>query len=209
MKNTLASIVVGLALSAAPALASAQGFEVTIAPPALRTEVQPPQPGPGFVWTPGYWNWNGAQHVWVNGQWAMPQQPGATYVPPRWERGRRGYRFEPGRWNAPRGSVVGVVQPGQPVQPTVIPPVAPQGVVVVNPGAPVYATQAPPRPRFERRPRLMPGQVWVAGSWSWNGSQYVWNAGHVEAVPQGRRGWQQPQWQRQGGRWQYRPGQWR
>lgn len=50
----------------APGPAAAQvafGVSVNVMPPALPAYAQPPLPGPGYIWTPGYWGWaNGAYH---------------------------------------------------------------------------------------------------------------------------------------------------
>jgi hypothetical protein len=32
------------------------------------------------VWTPGYWRWNGRDHVWIAGTWQIP--PSAQH---RWQ----------------------------------------------------------------------------------------------------------------------------
>jgi len=45
---------------------------VGIAPPAPEVEVVGVAPHPGWVWQPGYWNWQGDRHVWVNGAWVEP-----------------------------------------------------------------------------------------------------------------------------------------
>ena len=33
------------------------GISVSLAPPPLPIYEQPPIPGPGYIWTPGYWAW--------------------------------------------------------------------------------------------------------------------------------------------------------
>src|SRR2546425_7035804 len=38
---------------------AAREVVVTQAPPAVRVESQTVIPGPGYVWTPGYWRWTG------------------------------------------------------------------------------------------------------------------------------------------------------
>ena len=55
-------------------------------------------PGPGFVWTDGYWNWNGARYVWTPGRWMRPPRRRAVWVPAHWARRRRGWVLVPGRW---------------------------------------------------------------------------------------------------------------
>ncbi len=32
----------------------------------------PPCPGPGYIWTDGYWSQTDRRSVWVNGYWAAP-----------------------------------------------------------------------------------------------------------------------------------------
>jgi hypothetical protein len=49
-----------------PAQSVAQvGVSVNIAPPELPTYEQPICPGDGYIWTPGYWAWDG--EYWVLG----------------------------------------------------------------------------------------------------------------------------------------------
>src|SRR5574337_427311 len=51
------SILLAAAMLAAPVEAPAQvsvGVSVAFGPPALPVYVQPPWPGPGFIWVPGY-----------------------------------------------------------------------------------------------------------------------------------------------------------
>ena len=54
-----------------------------------------------------------------------------------------------------------------------------------------------------------PGQVWIAGYWTWNGTQHVWTPGHVEAAPRRGARWSQPRWMRRGRTWVFTPGAWR
>jgi hypothetical protein len=69
---------------------------VWIAPPRLRVVVVP-APRPGWIWSPGYWNWSGAAYVWTDGVW-LPARPGFSYVPAHWDRFAGGWRFIPGGW---------------------------------------------------------------------------------------------------------------
>lgn len=66
----------------APMPASAQvdvNLVIGTAPPPLRYESLPP-PRHGYVWAPGYWNWNGHRHVWVSGHWLV-ERPGLLLCP--------------------------------------------------------------------------------------------------------------------------------
>jgi hypothetical protein len=71
------------------------GIDVRLAPPPPRYERIVVRPG--YVWTPGYWRWNGRRHVWVAG-YAVPVRRGYVYAPPRWYRHGPHWRFRAGYW---------------------------------------------------------------------------------------------------------------
>lgn len=72
---------------------------VGIAPPVPAVVEAPiPEPGAGYVWTPGYYVWNGVMYVWVPGVWVRAPWPGARWIPPRWKRHRGGWVFVEGHW---------------------------------------------------------------------------------------------------------------
>lgn len=84
------------AVHAAPA--QARGYvdvSVRVAPPPLRYERV--QVRRGYVWAPGYWRWNGRQHVWMGGHYVRVR-PGYVYVAPRWHRHGPGWRLNDGYW---------------------------------------------------------------------------------------------------------------
>ena len=65
------------------------------APPPPPTVVYiPPEPGPEYVWVPGYWNPVGPRFVWHVGFWARPPYVGAYWVAPRYYE----HRYYPGYW---------------------------------------------------------------------------------------------------------------
>jgi YXWGXW repeat-containing protein len=68
---------------------------VTQRPPRNFDEVRPGRPFRGAVWIPGFWYWNGGQHLWVAGRWSAPRQ-GYAWTPDRWQRDNR--RGHDGRW---------------------------------------------------------------------------------------------------------------
>ena len=55
-------------------------------------------PGPGWVWTEGYYDWVRGSWVWRPGRWARPPYPGYVWRSPTYERYRDGYRVHRGRW---------------------------------------------------------------------------------------------------------------
>ena len=68
-------------------------------PPPPRYAVVGVAPGPGFVWTEGFWDWRGGSYVWVAGRWMRPPQPRAVWVAGTWvERPHRGWEFRRGHW---------------------------------------------------------------------------------------------------------------
>ena len=74
-------------------------YVVRYGPPAPRYAVVGVAPGPGFVWTDGFWDWRGGSYVWVSGRWTRPPRPRAVWVPGNWvERPHRGWEFHRGHW---------------------------------------------------------------------------------------------------------------
>ena len=86
-----------LTLAAVPGAARV-GVVVGVAPPVPAAETVPPPPGPGYVWQPGYWAWNGAQYVWVPGTYVVAPYPGAVWVGGRWVHDGSGWVWVGGRW---------------------------------------------------------------------------------------------------------------
>src|SRR5579863_7232683 len=87
-------------LTAMSAESSAQvAISVTIAPPILPIYTQPPLPGPGYVWVPGYWAWGGPDgYYWVPGTWVLPPSVGVLWTPGYWGWSDGDYRWNGGYW---------------------------------------------------------------------------------------------------------------
>ena len=66
------------------------------APPPLRFE-SVPAPRDGFIWAPGYWNWDGSRHVWSGGHWERVRR-GEDYVRPEWRQENGKWRLVQGGW---------------------------------------------------------------------------------------------------------------
>ena len=73
------------------------GVSVNIAPPELPVYEQPICPGDGYIWTPGYWAWDG-EYYWVPGTWVLAPQPGYLWTPGYWGWGGAGFIFNEGYW---------------------------------------------------------------------------------------------------------------
>ena len=91
-----ASGVAALVL-AAPAHAQV-GVYIGTPPPALRYEARPPLPGPGYVWTDGFYEPYGGAYRWHAGYWQRPPYAGAYWVHPHYDHYDRGWGYHEGYW---------------------------------------------------------------------------------------------------------------
>jgi hypothetical protein len=98
LKRTL--LAMGFAMGAMVAMAPAPALaDITVrfGPPPIRHEVVPMVTS-GYVWVPGYWNFNGHRYVWVRGHRERARH-GRRWVAPRWHEDRGRWRQERGRWD--------------------------------------------------------------------------------------------------------------
>jgi hypothetical protein len=99
--------LIAATLLALPVASQAGVFvSVTIAPPALPVYVQPPMPAPGYMWTPGYWAWDGS-YYWVPGTWVMAPV-GLLWTPGYWGWANGVYAWNAGYWGPHVGFYGGV-----------------------------------------------------------------------------------------------------
>lgn len=98
-------------VSALPSTGHAQvslSIGVNLAPPALPVYQQPICPGPGFLWTPGYWAYGSHGYYWVAGAWVRPPAPGLLWTPAYWGWEGGHYRFHRGYWGPHVGFYGGI-----------------------------------------------------------------------------------------------------
>jgi hypothetical protein len=93
----------GAAASAVPTVGVAQasiGVSVGFGPPALPIYDQPPIPGYGFIWTPGFWAWDNGfgDYYWVPGAWVQPPRVGLLWTPGYWGWNNGAFIFNQGYW---------------------------------------------------------------------------------------------------------------
>jgi hypothetical protein len=81
---------------------------VTIAPPVLPVYDQPPCPGDGYIWTPGYWAYGPDGYYWVPGTWATPPTVGLLWTPGYWGWHEGVYLWNAGYWGPHVGFYGGV-----------------------------------------------------------------------------------------------------
>ena len=97
IRNVLLCGLMALGSIAMPALAQINiNIDIGVAPPAPRYEVVP-APRSGYIWAPGYWQWEGQRHVWAAGRW-QEARPGSYWVADSWEPNNGRHHFRPGRW---------------------------------------------------------------------------------------------------------------
>ncbi len=97
--------------AAAPAAAQfAVDIRVNFAPPPLPVYLQPPLPGPDFIWTPGFWAWDAGvgDYYWVPGTWVRAPRPGYLWTPAWWGWDNGVYLFHRGYWGQHVGFYGGV-----------------------------------------------------------------------------------------------------
>ncbi len=102
------ALLVPIVPSASQAAVSV-GISVGFAPPALPVYDQPPIPGDGYVWMPGYWAWSpDGGYYWVPGTWVLPPGVGLYWTPPWWGWNGAVYVFHAGYWGPSVGYYGGI-----------------------------------------------------------------------------------------------------
>src|ERR1700756_822928 len=92
-----------------PALAQVSlRVSVRIGPPALPVYEQPPCPGDGFIWIPGYWAWGPDGYFWVPGTWVIAPRVGYLWTPGYWGWADGLYIWHAGYWGPHIGFYGGI-----------------------------------------------------------------------------------------------------
>ncbi len=110
--TTLILVLLAAGFLAAPAPSRASiaiGISVGVAPPPIPVYTQPVCPGPGYMWTPGYWNYDPVQgYYWVPGTWIMPPAAGLLWTPGYWGWSGAAFIFHAGYWGPHVGFYGGI-----------------------------------------------------------------------------------------------------
>ena len=110
--SKLLALLPVLLLCGAPTLSQAQvdvSFNVNVAPPELPVEYdQPALPDDGYIWTPGYWAWDGMDYYWVPGTWVLPPASDMLWTPGYWGWRDGFYGWNQGYWGPEVGYYGGV-----------------------------------------------------------------------------------------------------
>jgi hypothetical protein len=83
-------------------------LNIGVPPPELPVYVQPPIPGDGYIWTPGYWAYGDAGYFWVPGTWVLAPEPGYLWTPGYWGFENGYYGWHEGYWGPHIGYYGGV-----------------------------------------------------------------------------------------------------
>ena len=86
----------------------AVGISVHVGPPALPVYAQPPCPGDGYLWTPGYWAYGPVGYYWVPGVWVTPPRVGVLWTPGYWGFAGGLYGWHAGYWGPHVGFYGGI-----------------------------------------------------------------------------------------------------
>ncbi len=85
------------------------GISVSFGPPALPVYEQPLCPEDGYIWTPGYWNYDQDDgYYWVPGTWVEAPEPGYLWTPGWWGWGGSAFFFHEGYWGPHVGFYGGI-----------------------------------------------------------------------------------------------------
>lgn len=105
------TVLLAIAMLAVPTTSSAQ-IRITVAfgPPALPVYEQPICPGDGYIWTPGYWAWDGDfdDYYWIPGTWVLAPEVGFLWTPPWWGWSDGVFLFHEGYWGPHVGFYGGI-----------------------------------------------------------------------------------------------------
>jgi WXXGXW repeat (2 copies) len=100
MRSFIKAAVLGATLLVSTEVFATQiSIRIGPPPPPRVVEVVPANPGPSYIWVPGYWYPQGRHYRWHEGYWTLAPYPGAYWVVPRYEGGE----YFPGFWEGSRG----------------------------------------------------------------------------------------------------------
>ncbi len=110
VKHWIYGIPFLLMLAVAAPVPAQVTVSVNIAPPELPVYDQPPIPGDGYIWTPGYWAWSDddQDYYWVPGTWVESPEVGYLWTPGYWGVDGGAFLWHAGYWGPQIGFYGGV-----------------------------------------------------------------------------------------------------
>ena len=105
----LFAIAVFAVPTASQAATISVAISVGIAPPPIPVYTQPVCPGPGYMWTPGFWAYDPVDgYFWVPGTWVVVPAPGLYWTPGYWGWGGAAFLWHTGYWGPHVGFYGGI-----------------------------------------------------------------------------------------------------
>ena len=102
-------VLAAVAMAPTPSSAAQLSVSIRIGPPPLPVYDQPLCPGPGYIWTPGYWAYDPVDgYYWVPGTWVMAPAPGLLWTPGYWGWSDGFYAWHAGYWGPHVGFYGGI-----------------------------------------------------------------------------------------------------
>lgn len=98
MKSLVGCVLLMAALGTGCITTTRGRLYVRVGPPPVVVESRGVAPGPGYVWQPGFYRWDGRAYVWSAGRYERAPRARAVWVPGHWQRDRRGWYFVEGHW---------------------------------------------------------------------------------------------------------------
>jgi hypothetical protein len=108
LASAITALLTASALALSPHARARVFLSVNIAPPLLPVYEQPPIPGPGYEWVPGYWAYGESGYYWVPGTWVLAPYTGALWTPGYWGWSNNAYVFNEGYWGLHVGYYGGI-----------------------------------------------------------------------------------------------------
>jgi hypothetical protein len=106
--RALIAFLITAVLASSPSSAQIIGVSIRIGPPLIPVYVQPPIPGPGYIWAPGYWAWGDDDYYWVPGTWVVAPVVGYLWTPGYWGWSDGFYVWHRGYWGPRIGFYGGI-----------------------------------------------------------------------------------------------------
>ena len=95
-QKTSIAMLVFTAMLLSQGLAPVRAETVTDVPPPQPRIERPPPHRDGYVWAPGYWDWNGRFYRWTSGSWISEHR--GHWVADHWDQLGNQWHYVRGHW---------------------------------------------------------------------------------------------------------------
>ncbi|MGA2708263.1 MAG: YXWGXW repeat-containing protein [Steroidobacteraceae bacterium] len=98
LQKTLLSTLIGAGALLSPRFSLAGAAIVSDTPPPAPRVEHEPLHRDGYVWAPGFWEWNGRFFNWIPGTWILERR-GKHWVADRWDQIQNQWHYVRGHWD--------------------------------------------------------------------------------------------------------------